>query len=141
MVIWSFTSTIKERVEFNIPIQSNSHLFIQKVSKSLKFTLINNKTSVSEKIYKFVSDKIIDKNKTHVDEAPINKEHSEISKSNYYGIETNDESLTIKTLNNIGFLNRDKLIIEKNSNSLKIHLTHDIPDEISFSQIILIKKS
>jgi|GEM_PF-5497588 len=101
----------------------------------LKLKITNTNKTSTGKIIKLVNKEFLSKNENHIEEAEIINSEDYISQSDFYRIHTLPNEVKISTSKNVGFHNNSKLIIDKESNSLKIHLSNSTPDEIFFDQI------
>ncbi len=125
----------KDNPDFQLVIKSNSHSFIQKTKNILKLKFNNERKTSTGKIYKFVSASIIRKRRNHSTQK-MNLDHdSSNSKSKFFNFIKNKNDILITNRNKIGDLGNNKLIIDQEFNSLKIHLSKYIPEEISIYDI------
>ena len=125
----------KEEPLFNILLKSNAHSIIQKMTKILKLEMSNAQKTASGKIYKFVSKKIIEQEKNYQQLVESTDQKHITPKSIYYKIKKENELFTVVNENIVGDLGLNKLIVDHESHSLKIHLTQSIPDELSIYDI------
>lgn len=130
----------KEQSNFSLPKKVNSNSFLGKIRRLLKLELINTQKTKTGKILKYVNKATINQKKNHFKKAKVEDSNTIESKSPYFTIDSNLNSLDVNTSNNIG-LHKSKLIVDRESNSIKIHLDNKIPDEINFNQIASIKVS
>lgn len=128
----------KEHIQFNFKKDRELHLFKNKIKKLLKLKLEHSQKTSTGNISKYVGQSYIDKKKKHIEKATLDNSSSPISKSNFFSISNAKEELKVTSKKSI-WLHNSEFTIDQNTNSIRIRLDNNIPQELDIDQIATIK--